>query len=157
MSNKVLSQAIFILDINYTPFAPNAVILGCSAFFLFGKFKVAVNIYTLKEDGSCEVIYLSQLPYKPMYLNLYENHFSYISNIDSYSKRYQCMVCKCIFNVLSNYKRHVDTCCLEIKEYYNGGKLKPAETVFDWLEKEGISVPEQEGYYKFISLFVALM
>ena len=90
-------------------------------------FKVAVNIYTLKEDGSCEVIYLSQLPYKPMYLNLYENHFYYISHIDSYSKRYQCMTCKCIFNHLRNYKRHVDTCCLEIKEYYDGGKLKPAE------------------------------
>lgn len=32
-------------------------------------------------------------------------------------------------------------------------KLRPAETLFDWLEKEGINVPEQDRYYKFFSVF----
>ena len=116
-------------------------------------FEVAVNIYSLQEDGSCEVVYLSQLSYKAMYINLYENHFSYISKINSYSKRYQCMMCESIFNLPENLKRHTDTCCTEIQEFYKGGKLRPAETLFDWLEKEGINVPEQDRYYKYFSVF----
>ena len=30
---------------------------------------------------------------------------------------------------------------------------RPTETLFDWLEKEGINVPEQDRYYKFVSVF----
>jgi len=116
-------------------------------------FQAAVNIYSLQEDGSYDVVYLSQLPYKPMYINLYKKHFSYISNIKSYSKRYQCMMCESIFDRACNLKRHADVCCTEIQELYKGGKLRPAETLFDWLEKEGINVPEQDRYYKFFSVF----
>ena len=116
-------------------------------------FEVAVNIYSLQEDGSCEVVYLSQLSYKPMYINLYENHFSYISKINSYSNRYQCMMCESIFTRSNHLKRHAETCCNEIQEFYKGGKLRPAETLFDWLEKEGINVPEHDRYYKFFSVF----
>ena len=116
-------------------------------------FKVSVNIYSLQEDGSCEVVYLSSLSYPSMYINLYKNHFSYITNINTYSKRYQCMMCETIFNRADNLKRHTDACCTEIKEYYNGGKLRPAETIFDWLEKVGINVPEKNRYYRFVSVF----
>jgi len=43
--------------------------------------KIGINIYELHEDESCDVLYLSTLPLKPMHLNLYKNHFSYIQNI----------------------------------------------------------------------------
>ena len=116
-------------------------------------FKVSINIYSLQEDGSCEVVYLSRLSYSSMYLNLYKTHFSFISKIDSYSKRYQCMMCESIFDRVDNLKRHTRVCCTDIKESYNGGKLKPPETIFDWLEKEGINVPKEDRFYKFVSVY----
>ena len=116
-------------------------------------FQAAINIYSLQENGSCDVIYLSQLPYRPMYINLYDKHFSYIHDINKYSKRYQCMMCERIFNHVRSLKKHSDICCTEIEESYNGGKLRPVETIFDWLEKEEINIPENERYYKFVSVF----
>ena len=116
-------------------------------------FKVSINIYSLQEDGSCEVVYLSRLSYSSMYLNLYKGHFSFISKIDSYSKRYQCMMCESIFNRARNLNAHTRVCCTDIKESYNGGKLKPPETLFVWLEKEGINVPKEDRFYKFVSVY----
>ena len=56
-------------------------------------FSTAINVYDLKEDKSVEVIYLSRLSFpgqEAMHLNLYKNHFSYISKLSSYAKKYQC-------------------------------------------------------------------
>ena len=57
------------------------------------------------------------------------------------------------FNQACHLKRHTDIYCTEITESYNGGKLKPAETIFDWLEKEGYNVPEKDRFYPFFSVF----
>ena len=97
-------------------------------------FSTAINVYNLKEDKSVEVIYLSRLSFpgqKTMHLNLYKNHFSYISKISSYAKKYQCNMCDRIFDRADSLKAHVNTCSTEIEEIYVGGKFKPKETVFD--------------------------
>ena len=116
-------------------------------------FKVSINIYNLKEDGSCDIEYLSRLDYPPIYLNLYGKHFSYIKNFSTYAKRYKCLMCERIFDQACNLKTHTKTCSNEVKEVYVGGKFKPKETIFDWLAKEGYDVPEEDRYYKFISVY----
>ena len=40
-------------------------------------FKVPINVYSLQQDASAKVLYLSKLQYNTMHLNLLENHFSY--------------------------------------------------------------------------------
>ena len=61
-------------------------------------FSVPINIHSLKEDGSADVIYLSRLAGRPMYLNLYKNHFSYVHKINTYAKRFQCRLSERTFN-----------------------------------------------------------
>ena len=120
-------------------------------------FRTAINVYDLKEDGTVEVVYLSKQSFpgggKPMYLNLYKNHFSYITNINQYAKKYKCNMCSQIFGRSDNLKAHIPTCNTGTEEIYVGGKFKPRETVFDWLEKENFYVPESDRYYKYFSVF----
>ena len=87
-------------------------------------FHVAINVYNLKEDGCADIIYLSHLPYKPMHINLFKNHFSYITNFKAYAKKYQCNMCDRIFNRSDNLKRHTETCCTDQEEIYLGGKFR---------------------------------
>ena len=118
------------------------------------KYQVSINVYELKEDGSADVVYLSRLNYRPMHLNLYESHFSYINNFMTYAQRFQCLQCKRTFNQTCNLNRHAKTCCTEIKEVYVGGKFKTNETIFERLHRVmGINVPEVDRYYKFVSVY----
>ena len=62
------------------------------------KYQVAINILSLKEDGNADVVYLSRLDFKPMYINLYEKHCSYIHNYERFAKRFSCYECDRTFN-----------------------------------------------------------
>ena len=60
-------------------------------------FNIAINVYSLQEDKSAEVIRISNLDHKNvMHLNLYENHFSYIIKFKSFAKKYKCTNCGCL-------------------------------------------------------------
>ena len=121
-------------------------------------FNCPVNVYSLKESGAVEVEYISPLDLssteKIMYLNLYEKHFSYISDIGKYGKKYKCPECDRIFDRNNNFNRHVKICKPGIREVYLGGKFDAHhDSIFDKLEKIGISVKESDRYYKFVSVF----
>ena len=62
------------------------------------KYQVAINILSLKEDGNADVVYLSRLDFKPMYINLYEKHCSYIHNYEKFANRFRCSECDRTFN-----------------------------------------------------------
>ena len=108
---------------------------------------------SLKEDGSADIVYLSRLDYRPLYLNLYDNHFSYISKYNTYAKRFQCYGCDRTFNKSCHLSRHAKVCCTEVEELYIGGKFKTNDTIFERLYKVGIEVQEQDRYYKFVSTY----
>ena len=114
-------------------------------------FRVSVNIYSLKENGSADVIYLSRLLFKPIYLNLYKNHFSYIKRFATFAKKFECKLCDRIFNQTNNLKRHLKTCKTEIKEIFSGGKLYSRKTLFERLEEVEIIIKDR--YYKYVSCF----
>ena len=85
-------------------------------------FGVNINVYKLQENGNAEVVRLSNLNFKDVInLNIYENHFSYIKNMKSYTKKYQCNNCNRVLNRGGHLKRHVNTCNQEQSEIYRGG------------------------------------
>ena len=118
------------------------------------KYNVSVNVYSLKENGDADILYLSRLNYRPMHVNLYENHFSYINNFEQFATRYQCHDCDRTFNRTNNLKTHAKACCTEIEEIYVGGKFKTNDTIFERLYRVlGIDVPECDRYYKYLSVY----
>ena len=110
-------------------------------------------MYLLAEDGSADIIYLSRIPYEPMHINLYKNHFSYITKFKTFAKQFQCQMCDRVFDQACNLKRHVDICCTEKEEIYVGGKFRQSDTIFERLKKEGIDIPQEDRFYPFISVF----
>ena len=114
-------------------------------------FHTSINVYCLQQDGVAKVIYLSRLSYKPLYLNLYNDHFSYILKFSTFAKKYDCLLCKRIFNRCSNMKNHQKDCCTEIQEVFTGGKCFNTKNIFERLKEEGIDLGDQ--YYKFVSCF----
>ena len=89
-----------------------------------------------------------------MYLNLYQKHFSLITDINQYGKKFRCLECTRIFNEKRNFKRHVKTCVSGVTEVFPGGKFDAnLDTVFDKLQKIGISVPISDRFYEFFSVY----
>lgn len=112
-------------------------------------FHVSINIYALQQNGTADVIYLSRLPFKPLYLNLHKKHFSYIKHFTTFAKKFQCQLCKRLFNRNDNLKHHQEKCNTEVKEIFCGGKYFNSKNIFERLEYEGINVSDR--YYKYIS------
>ena len=116
-------------------------------------FDVAINVYCLDEDGNADIIYLSRLSFKPMHLNLYENHFMYINNFKTFAKRFQCQMCDRVFDQACHLTRHSETCCTEKEEIYLGGKYRKDRTIFERLELEEFEIPDEDRYFPFFSCF----
>ena len=58
-----------------------------------------------------KMVYNSLTSYSDkMYLNLYENHLSYITNFKSDGKNFQCEKCKKLFRREWSLKRHYSNC-----------------------------------------------
>ncbi len=105
-------------------------------------FEVAVNVYDLQPDGMAEVkqgtrlktymaevVYPSKFPYPPMHLNLFKNHFSYITKFSTYANRYQCQFCQMIFDHAPNLSCHVKTCSTLKEDIFVGGKYRKDRTL----------------------------
>ena len=88
-----------------------------------------------------------------MKLNLYGNHFSYIKNMEKFSKCYQCARCAKIFKRCFNLQRHEPTCDARVKFVYPGGVYTPPKSIYDKLEEEGIKVPEDMKFSKYFATF----
>ena len=123
--------------------------------FLEQCFKCAINVYNLDENSALNILYLSPFNFKnPMYVNLYINHFSYITDFRQFAQKFKCPDCNRIFDRSDNLKQHMKTCSTGVKEIYPGGKFDAShETIFDKLYKLGINVPEKDRYYEFVSVF----
>jgi hypothetical protein len=81
----------------------------------------AINIVSFYDDETISYIIKSTFNESrtPVYLNLYLNHFSYITNFEKLAKAYLCKRCDAKF--INNYdiQRHFDTCALEQKDEFN--------------------------------------
>ncbi len=108
-------------------------------------FQVNINAYELRDDDAALCVYKSLCNYKEtMYLNIYENHLSYIKNFQNYARKYQCDKCERFFEQHYHLKRHMKTCTNETKFKYPGGFVRPPMTIFEKLEECDIWVPEKD-------------
>ena len=122
-------------------------------------FDVNVCVYKLVPTGNektkAEIVRRSLCSYaQTIYLNLYETHFSYIKDINTYCHSWRCRNCetslwKCPYDLL----RHERTCTEGIKRVYKGGVYRPPSSIFERLDDEGIIVEDVLRYYPYRATF----
>ena len=79
----------------------------------------------------------------------FEDHFSYVSDMEKYSHSYLCSKCDRLWKHVGMLHRHERTCTGSVIYKYPGGVYHTAQTVSDRLEDEGIEVPEEDRYYPY--------
>ena len=108
----------------------------------------------LKEDSSAETLYLSQASFPTkIYVNVYQNHLSYIKDIIMYSKQYICSRCDKVFCRMQKLKQHQAKCDGTVKYVFPGGVYKNKLSVFEELEKMGVQVREADKYEKWFACY----
>ena len=115
-------------------------------------FNVKVMVYCLNSNGTVSLLYNSLSSNTDvMYLNMYDNHFSYITNFEKLVKRFQCDKCLKLFKRQWNLKRHHTNCYDRTKYSFPGGFYCNSVTLFEKLKSLDIHVPiEYQFYNKFI-------
>ncbi|KAJ8320616.1 hypothetical protein KUTeg_002203 [Tegillarca granosa] len=74
-------------------------------------YKVNLEAYTITEEGYAFSVYKSRGRYESsMYVNLYQNHASYINNFATYAQKFQCQMCQRLFNRSNKLRVHQKTC-----------------------------------------------
>ena len=117
-------------------------------------FSLDVYMYDLQESeaGDIAARLVRRSPYSfedTMNLNFYEDHFSYVSDMEKYSHNYLCSKCDLLWKRVGMLHRHERTCTGSVTYKYHGDVYHTALTVFDRIEDEGIEVPEEDRYYPY--------
>ena len=117
-------------------------------------FEVQLFAMFLKEDGSAKTLYLSQASFPAkIYMNVYQNHLSYIKDIKMYSKQYICSRCDKVFVEKRNLNKLKSKCDGTVKYVFPGGVYKNKLSVFEELEEMGVRVREEDKYEKWFACF----
>ena len=108
----------------------------------------------LKEDGTAKTLYLSQASFpSKIYMNVYHNHLSYITDIKMYSKQFICNRCGKLSTRMLDSKRHETKCDGAVEYAYPGGIYKNKLSIFEELEKMGVRVQEEDKYEKWFACY----
>ena len=79
----------------------------------------------LKEDGTAKTLFLSQSSFPTkIYMNVYENHLSLITDHKMYSKQDICNHCDKLFAEMRNLNKHQTKCDTTVEYAYPGGIYK---------------------------------
>jgi hypothetical protein len=111
-------------------------------------FKTNIVIYRLirseKGERKAHLVFRTHTKFvDTMHLDLYNEHFSLISNLQSYSSTFICQRCTKIFNSTKRLNRHARTCQAAVTLSYPGGIFKLQKTVFDEIEEYlDIQIPQ---------------
>ncbi len=135
-------------------------------------FEVNVFVYSLeptKPDGddeddineaddqpeiSAQFVYRSLSKHSStLYLNLYQNHFSYIKDLKKYSKSFCCSRCGKFWKRASNLRQHEKTCEAKVRFKFPGGAYKTPPTIFELLEDEGFTIPHHLKFFPYRATF----
>ena len=103
----------------------------------------------LKEDGSVKTLYfsLASFPSK-IYLNVFQDHLSLITDIKMYSKQFICSGCDKVSTRMLDSKRHQSKCDANVKYVFPGGVYRNKLSVFEELEEMSVRVREEDKYEK---------
>ena len=117
-------------------------------------YETQLFVMFLKQDGSAETIYLSQASFPTkIYLNLYENHLSLITDMQGYSRQFICNRCDKVSTKMSNHLRHQSKCDAYVKYVFPGGVCRNILSVFEELEEMGVRVREEDKYEKWFACY----
>ena len=117
-------------------------------------FNIKIKIFNMNPTGSVNLIFGSINVNKDvMYLNVFDNHFSYITDVKKFIKKYECEKCSKMFKNEWNLKRHYGSCYQSIKYIFPGGFHKNDESIFENLEYLNIFVPSNERFYHNFSVW----
>ena len=113
-------------------------------------FHLNVEVYSIDKEGTAGVEYRSMGAYDDtMYLNLSDNHLSFIHNFKLYARKYRCKFCELIWNSAKACKRHESSCENKEKYIFPGGFHTRQKFMFDILRDLEIHTND-ENYPWFI-------
>ena len=78
-----------------------------------------------------------------MTLNLYNHHFSLVTDIDKYTQLHMCTKCRRLFQSEYNLRRHtnIKKDCTKVRFIYKGGVYRNKTSIFERLMELGIDTP----------------
>ena len=108
-------------------------------------YEVQLFAMSLKEDGSAETLYLSQISIQiKIYMNVFEHHLSFITDPTMHSKSYVCNRCGKVLTKMSDNNRHQLKCDGKVKFNLPGGIYRNNLSVFEDMESLGCQNIEKE-------------
>ena len=125
-------------------------------------FEININVYELSQadDGTvtAHIVNRSMNSHETtMCLNLHKNaknwHFSYIRDLEAYSRSFSCRSCGKVFHSPKHVNQHEKNCSDATEFKYTGGVFGPQNTVFEQLDEEGIHIPENMRFCKYFAVF----
>ena len=83
----------------------------------------------------------------------YNNHTSYVNNINAVFQAFRCPNCGTFFNKTFNLERHLNTCSERVKNAYPRNVYQIRETLFDKLDRFGIKYTSEQKLFKNLAIF----
>ena len=112
-------------------------------------FGIGINVYEQCAERLSKLVFRSVKQENIMYVNLYDDHFSYIKDLQKYSSSYTCTKCKKIFSRHWNLKQHFGTCDATTRQIYHSGIYRVSDSIFDTLETHNIFIPTELQYFEY--------
>lgn len=99
-----------------------------------------------QSDAAAVKVWSSRRKYPgpDMNLNLYKRHFSYITNLSTYTKCWMCRKCEKLFPHAGHMKVHERNCNVHTTVVFPGGGYGPTKSIFEKLTEHGISVDTED-------------
>ena len=114
-------------------------------------FQVSFIVYEKEECGTVTLLRHGASVGTKVYVNLYQNHFSFIKNIESFSENFLCSKCEKMFHHNRQLREHA--CFSGPKEIFPGGMYKNKMTVFDDLWEFGVFIEPERRFYPYRVVF----
>ena len=83
----------------------------------------------------------------------YNNHISYVNDINKFFKKFRCPSCDVFFNHSGHFNRHLKTCKERVKKVYPRGVYSLRETLFEKLDNFSIAYPEDYTLFNNLAVF----
>lgn len=112
-------------------------------------FDIGINVYHQKMNRETELIFRTIKQDNILYLNLFNDHFSYISDFAKYCNTYKCAKCFKIFNHNGNYRQHLRSCDGSTRKVYYNDIFRLTPTIFEELELYDINIPSEKRIFPY--------
>ena len=83
-----------------------------------------------------------------VHLHLYNNHFSYITDIKRVSKKFKCDRCYKLWKTSSSLQRHMKGCSTKTKVIHPSRLFHPPKSVFEKLEENKLCLKEKTSFLR---------